>query len=197
MMGSSVTGDQLFDHASEPARIDRSGIELPNGVRPELQADQHRREIGILCMATRAVGKTVEHGGQLRHDLGVQGRETSAQLRPAQRGDADFREHDAAGAVRRQLDEEEVESARQRALRVEDVELGAQRSAQILDHLVDRRDQEVFLRHEVVMHQPGGKIRLRGDALNRRLGESVFEDGGAQAFDDLAPARAGETRASH
>ena len=192
-----MTCDQLFDHASEPARIDRGGIELPGGVRPEQQTNQHHGEIGVLGVAPLTIGQPVEHGGQLRDDLGVQRREAAAQLRPAERRDADLGEQYAARAVGRQLDEEEVETAGERTLGVEDVELGPERRAQILDHLVDSRDQEIFLGHEVMVHQAGGEIGFGGDALHGGFRDAVLEDGGAQSFDDLDAARSGQARASH
>jgi hypothetical protein len=192
-----MTGDQLLDHAAEPARIDRGGIELPEDIRPETQTDQDHRQVGVLRVPTLAVGQAVEQGGELGDDLGVEIGEPPAELRTAERGHADLGEQHAARAVGRQLDEEEIEPARQRALGIEHVELGAERRADLLDDLVDGRDQKVFLGLEVVVHEPGRQTRRLGNALDGRIGESVLQDRGAQTVDDLAAARSGETPASH
>ena len=87
-----MTGNQLFDQASEPARVDRGGIELPRGIRPEQQTNQHHGEIAVLGVTTLTIGKSVQQGGQFRYDLGVQCREAPAQLRPPERRDADLGE---------------------------------------------------------------------------------------------------------
>lgn len=192
-----MTSDQLFDHASEPARIDRGGIELPGGVRPEQQTDEQHGEIGVLRVASLAIGKPIEQRGELRDDLGVQRREALAQLRAAERGDANLGEQHAAVAIGGELDEQEVETARERVLGIEDGELGTERAPQILDDLIDGRDQQVFLGDEVVVDETRRQIGLGGDALHRGFGDAVLEDRGAQSFDDLSAARAGETRASH
>ena len=192
-----MTCDQLLDHAAEPAWVDGCGIELPMRVRPEEQADQHQGQIGIFGVTTATIGQPVEQTGQLGHDLGVQSGEAAAQLRAAERGDADLGEQYAAVAVGGELDEQEVEPALEGALRIQDVELGAQRRPQIFDHLVDGGDQQVSLGDEVVVHQAGGQARLGGDALHRGAGDAVLQDRRPQAVDDLTAARSGETRASH
>ena len=69
--------------------------------------------------------------------------------------------------------------------------------AQVLDDLIDGRDQQVFLRDEVVVDEARGQAGFGGDALHRGLGDAVLQDGGAQTFDDLTAAWSGETRASH
>lgn len=139
----------------------------------------------------------VEERRELRDDLLVEGCQTLAQLRAAKRRDADLGQQHAAVAVGGILDEEEVEPAPEGALGVEHVELGAERGAGVLDDLIDGRDQEVFFRDEVVVHEPGRKVRFGGDALDRRVGDPVLQDGRAQTLDDLAAARSGETRSSH
>ena len=85
-------GNQLVDQASEPARVDRGGIELPSGIRPEQQTNQHHGEISVLGVTILTIGKSVQHGRQLRHDLGVQCRQAPAKLRPPERRDADLGE---------------------------------------------------------------------------------------------------------
>ena len=77
-------------------------------------------------MSILTLGKAVEHVGQLGHDFGIERGEALAQLRPPERRHADLGEEDAAVAVGRELDEEEVEAARQGALRVEHTQLRAQ-----------------------------------------------------------------------
>lgn len=127
----------------------------------------------------------------------VQGCQTLAQLRAAERRDTDLREQHAAVAIGGVFDEEEVQPTRQRALRVEDVELGPERRAGVLDDLIDGRDQEILFRHEVVVHEAGGEIRLGRDALDGGVGDAVLQNGGTQALDDLTPTRTRETRPSH
>ena len=192
-----MTGDQLLDHAAKPARIDGGGIELPEGVRPVRKRDQDHRQVGVLRVTTLAIGQPIEQRRQLGDDLGVEIGEAPAQLRTAQRRDGDLGEQHAARTIGRQLDEQEVEAARQGALRIEHVELGAQRRPEILDDLIDGRDQQVFLRLEVVVHEPCGNARLFGDALHRGVGQTVLQDGGAETVDDLTAARSGEAPASH
>jgi len=118
-------------------------------------------------------------------------------LRAAERRDLDLGEEHAAVAVGGELDEEEIEAARQGALGIEDVELGAERRAEVLDDLLDGRDQQVFLRDEVVVHEAGGDVGLGRGALHRRLGDAVLQDRGAEALDDLPAARSRETGSSH
>ena len=139
----------------------------------------------------------VEERGELRDDLLVECCQTLAQLRAAESRDADLGQQHAAVAVGGVLDEEEVEPAGERALGVEHVELGTERGAGLLDDVIDRRDQKVFLRDEIVVHEPGREIRFGGDALDRRIRDSVLQDGRPQALDDLAAARSRETRTSH
>ena len=192
-----MTGDQLLDHAAEPARIDGGGIELPEGVRPERETDQHQRQVGVFGVATLAIGQPIEQRRQLRHDLAVEIGEAPAQLRAAQRRDADLGEQHAARAVGGQLDEEEVEPAGECALGIEHVELGAQRRPHLFDHLIDRRDQEVLLGLEVVVHEPRRQTGFLGDALDGRVGQAVLQDRSAETVDDLTAARSGQAPASH
>lgn len=139
----------------------------------------------------------VEKRRELCDDFLVQGCQTLAQLRAAECRDADLGQQDAAVAVGGILDEEEVESARERALGIEHVELGAERGAGVLDDLIDGRDQQIFLRDEVVVHEPGREVRFSGNALDRRVRDPVLQDGRTQTLDDLAAPRTGETRSSH
>jgi len=192
-----VTCDQLVDHATQPARVDRCGIKLPARVRTEQQANQHGREIGVFGVTALTVGKAVQQRGELGDDLGVERGEAFAELWPAERGDLDLREEHAAVAVGGELDEEEVEAAGERPLGIEDGELGPERRAQVLDDLLDGRDQQVFLRDEVVVHEARRQVRLDGDALYRGFGDAVLQDRGAQAVDDLAAPRPGEAGSSH
>jgi len=194
---SSMTCDQLLHHAAEPARVDRSGIKLPGGVGAEQQANEHRCEVGVVGVATLTIGHPIEQSGELAHDLVVEVGEPPAELGPAQGGDADLGEEDAALAIGRKLDEQEVEAADERALGVEHVELGAERRSEVLDDLLDGGDQQVFLGDEVVVHEAGREIRLGGDALDRCLRDPVLQDRGSEAVDDLAAARPRETRSSH
>ena len=189
--------NQILDHAAKTARVDGGGVELPGDVRPGQQTEQQHCEVGVLGVPALTLRQTVEHARDLGHDLGVELGETFAELWPPNRGDADLGEEDAAIAIGGKLDEEEVEPAREGALGVEHVELGAQRNAELGDHLIDGRDQQVFLRDEVVVHEAGGQIRFRGDALDGRFGDAVLENGGAQTFDDLAAARTRQTLPSH
>ncbi len=192
-----MTCDQLVDQMTKPARVDRCGIKLPGGVRTEQQTNEHRSELDVVGVPFLTLGKAIEHGGQLRHDLGIQGRQALAELRPAERRDADLGEEDAAVAVGGELDEEEVETAGERAFRVHHAQLRAERLAQGLHDHVDGRDQEVFLRDEVVVHEAGGQVGLGGDALHGRPRDAVLQDGGPQTLDDLDAPRTGETRTSH
>lgn len=148
-------------------------------------------------MPALAVGQSVEQRRQLGDDLGVQIGEAAPQLRATERRHADLGEQHAAVTVGGQLDEEEVETAGERALGIEHVELGAERRPQILDDLIDGRDQQVFLRLEIVVHETRRQAGFLRDALDGGLGDAVLQDGGAQAIDDLAAARSRETPASH
>ncbi len=94
-----MTGDQLVDDATEPARVDGCGIELPNDVCPRQDADQQHCEFGVLGVPTLTFGEPIEHGGQLVDDLGIERRQPLAELRPAERGDADLGEQHAAVAL--------------------------------------------------------------------------------------------------
>jgi hypothetical protein len=192
-----VACDQLLDLTAEPARVDRSGIKLPGGIRSEQQTNEHPGEVGVLGVALATIGQVVEHRSELGHDLFVQRRQTLAQLRATEGRDADLREEHAAVPIGGVLDEEEIQSARERALGVEHVELGAERRACVLDDLIDGCDQEVLLRDEVMVHEPGRELRLGGNALHRGVGDSVLQNRSAQARDDLATARTRETRSSH
>lgn len=93
-----------------------------------------------------------------------------------ERRDADLLEEDAAVAVGRHLEKQEVEPARERALRIEYVELRLDGIPCVLDDLIDGRDQEVFLGTEVVVHEPRRHPGSRGDALHRRAREPVLDD---------------------
>lgn len=143
------------------------------------------------------IGQSVEEGGQLQYDRGVQVRKASSQLWPPECRDADLGEQHAACPVGGKFDEEKVQTARECALGIEHIEFCAQRVAQFLDHLIDGCDQEVFFRHKVMVHKAGGEIGLGRDTLNGCSGEAVLEDGAAQTRNDLAAARSGQTRASH
>lgn len=192
-----MTCDQLLDLTAEPARVDRGGIKLPGGVCTEQQTNEHPGQVGVVGVALPAIGETVEQRRQLGHDLIVQGCQTLAQLRAAKRCDADLGEQDAAVAIGGVLDEEEVEAAREGAFGIEHVELGAERRPGIFDDLIDGGDQEVFLRDEIVMDEAGGEVGLGGDALHRRFGDPVLQDGRAQALDDLTAPGTGEAWATH
>ena len=192
-----MTCDELVDHAAEPARVDHGGIELPSGVCAEQQTNQHRGELGVLGVPVLAVRQPIEQPSQLGHDFFVQGGEPLAKLRPPERGDPDLREENAAFAVGGILDEQEIEPAHERAFGIEHVELCTEGRTQILHDLLDSRDQEVFLRYEVVVDESGGKSRLRCDPLHRCFGDPVLQDRGPEALDDLTSTRSGETRAPH
>jgi hypothetical protein len=114
---------------------------LPGGIRSEQQTNEQRREVGVVGVASLTIGKTVEEAGELGRDFRVQGCQTPAQLRSTQRCHPDLGEQDAAVAIGRELDEQEVETAGEGALGIEHVQLGAERGAQILDDLLDGRDQ--------------------------------------------------------
>ena len=73
-----MTCDELLDHAAESARVDCGGIELPDGVRTEQQADQRRGEIGVLGMPRLTIGQTIEQSRELGHDLLVERGESFA-----------------------------------------------------------------------------------------------------------------------
>ena len=148
-------------------------------------------------MLARAIGKTIEQRRQLVRHVSGEGREAAPELRAAQRRDADLLEEHAAVAVGGHLEKEEVECALEGALRIEDVELRLERVARVCDDLVDRRDEKIFLRLEVVMDESRWKAGVGGDALHRRAGETVLDDGGAQPVDDLAAPRLGEAWTTH
>ena len=148
-------------------------------------------------MLARTVGKPVEQRGQLLDHLGVERSEASAELRTAERRDADLLEEHAAVAIGGDLEKQEVESALERLLRIEHVELRLDGVARVLDHLIDGRNQQVFLRLEVVMDEPRREPRLGCDALHRRASEAMFDDRFAQPVDDLPAARLRKTRTSH
>ena len=173
----------------------RIGQEL--GVGSVEQAQHHGGEIDVGLVLARAIGQAIEQRGDLARHVRVELGEAAPQLRPAERGDGDLLQKDAAIAVGRHLEEEEVERALEGALRIEDVELGLDGLACILDDQIDGGDQQVFLRVEVMMDQTRGHAGVSGDALHRGVGEAVLHDRGAQAVDDLPAARLGETGASH
>lgn len=192
-----MTCDELLHELPESARVDRGGVELPSGIRPEQQTGQDRRQLRVGGVAALTFGQAIEHRGQLGHDLGIERCDALPELRPAERGDADLGEEHAPRALGRELDEEKVEPAREGALGIEHVELGFQRGPQVLDDLIHRRDQKVLLGLEIMVHQTRRQPRFRGDALDGRVGDPVLEDRGAQTFDDLAAPRTRETRPSH
>lgn len=170
---------------------------MPDDVRSRDEADEQHRELGVFGVAVLAVRQPIEHRGELGGDLQIECRESLAELRPAERGDPDLGEQHAAVAVGRHLDEEKVEPAGERALGIEHLQLFAERRAQVFDDLVDGRDQQIFFGHEVVMHEPGRQLRFGGDALHRRVRDTVFQNRGAKTVDDLLPPRAREARPSH
>ena len=51
-----MTGDQLLDLTAEPARVDCSGIKLPNRVRTEQQTNHHAGEVGVFGVTVATVG---------------------------------------------------------------------------------------------------------------------------------------------
>jgi len=190
-------GNELASELAQPSQVDGVGIGEELRVGSVEQAEQHRRELGIGVVVAGAIGQPLEQRRQLLGHVGGERGEAAAQLRAPQCGDADLLEQDAAVAVGRDLEEEEVERPLERALGIEDVELRFQRPARVLDDLVDGVDQQVFLGGEVVMNETGGQPRLRGDALHRGAGESVPDDRRAQPVDDLAAARLSETGTTH
>lgn len=192
-----MTGYQLLGHAAEPARVDRVGIELPVGIGAEQDAHQEQREIGVLGVAPFAVGQTVQQVGELGDDFGVERGQALPQLRPSERRDGDLGEEDAARPVGGKLDEQELQAARQCTLGIQDVQLGTQRRPELLEDRVDGRDQQVFLRVEVVVHEAGGHVGLGGDALHRGPRDAVLQNRRPEPVDDLAPSRSGETGSSH
>lgn len=161
------------------------------------QAQHHGGEIDVGLVLAHAIGQAIEQGRQLVRHVGGERGQAAPELRAADRGDGDLLEEDAAVAVGRNLDEEEVERAFQGTLRIEDIELGLDGLARVLDHLIDRRDQQVFLRDEVVMDQARGHARIAGDALHRGVRQPVLHDGGTKTVDDLTAARLGEARTTH
>ena len=161
------------------------------------QAQHHGGEIDIGVVLACAIGKPVEQRRQLIRHVGGEGSEAAPELRAAQRRDADLLEEHAPIAVGGHLEKEEIERAREGALRIEDIQLRLERVTRVRDDLVDRRDEQIFLRREVVMDQSRGESRVGGDALHRRAGEAVLHDRGAQPVDDLAATRLGEARTTH
>jgi len=158
--------------------------------------DQHG-ELGVLRVPVLAIGQAADERAQLGEHFRVERGDAAAQLRAAERGGADLREQDAPHALGRHLEKEEVERAREGALGIEDVELRFERRLQILDDLIDGRDQQRFLGHEVVVDEAGRHARGCRDALHRCALETVLHDGRAQGVDDLAAARFGEARPTH
>jgi hypothetical protein len=144
-----------------------------------------------------AIGETIEEADELRHDLRVEICDATSQLRPAQRRETDLREEHAAFALGRHLDEQEVQRASERALGIEDVELGLERGTKLVDDLVDGRDQERFLRREVVVDESRRNIGGTRDALHRRALEPALHDHAAKRVDDLLAPRLREARSSH
>ena len=196
-MGSSEARDQLVRHQTEPARVDDATVELSEAVGPGEESHEQEREVGVGGILTGAIRQAAEKRRELADDLGVERGDPAAELRAAQRRDADLGEQHVLRAVRRHLEEEVVERTCERALRIEDGDLRHERLALLRDHLVDGGDQERFLRREVVVDEPGGHARLLRDALDRGVGEPVLHDRGAQPLDDLTAARLREARASH
>ena len=210
-MGSSVARHQLVGDAAQPAQVDDVGVEQQLPVGPEGEAHEQEGEVGVLGPAAAPIrqaaapirqpvapiGQAVEQQGEVAHGLGVELRQTPAQLRAPERGDGDLLEEDAACAIGRHLEVEDVERAGDGALRVEHVELRHQRSPHLVDDLIDGGDEEGLLRVEVVVHQTRGQSRLRRDPLHGRSREAMPHQRGAQPVDDLPPPRLGETRATH
>ena len=87
-----MTCDQPVDQVTEPVRVDRCGIKLPGSVCTEQQTNEHGRELGVVVVSLLALGKAIEHGRKLPHDLGIQCRQALAELWPAERRDGDLRE---------------------------------------------------------------------------------------------------------
>lgn len=172
-------------------------IERQLRIGPEQQTDEHGGEIDVGLAPSGAIGKAIEQGGQLLDHVRVQRREPAAELWPAQRRDADLLEEHATVAIGGDLEEEEVEATRERPLRIEDVELRPDRASRVLDELIDGRDQQGFLRLEVVMDEARRHAGLGGDALDRSAGEAVLHDRVAQPVDDLPAPRLGEAGTSH
>jgi len=224
-VGSSVARHQLVGDAAQPAQVDDVGVEQQLPVGPEGEAHEQEGEVGVLGPAAAPIrqaaapirqpaapirqpvapirqpvapiGQAVEQQGEVAHGLGVELRQTPAQLRAPERGDGDLLEEDAACALGRHLEVEDVERAGDGALRVEHVELRHQRSPHLVDDLIDGGDEEGLLRVEVVVHQTCGQSRLRRDPLHGRSREAMPHQRGAQPVDDLPPPRLGETRATH
>jgi len=194
---SSVPRYQVVGEPAQAARVDAVGVEHPLLVRPIGVTDEQGREVAVGGALAGAVGQAIEQARELARHLRSQRGDALAELRAAEGGDPDLGEQEAALAVGRKLEQQEVEGARERALGVEDVDLGHERRAEVLHHLVDGGDQEVFLGVEVVVDEAGRHLRLLGDALHRGVGEAVLDDGGAEAVDDLAAAGLGEARATH
>jgi hypothetical protein len=194
---SSIARHEIVGETTHAARVDTVGVEHALLVRPVGVTDEQGREVAIFGAPSGAVGQALEQGGQLRDQLGVQLRNALPELRASQRRDPDLGEQQTALAVGAELEQEEIEGAGERTLGVEDVQLGHERGAEVFDHLIDGGDQQIFLGVEVVVDQTGRHLRLLGDALHRRVGEAVLDDGGAEAVDDLPAARLGEAGPSH
>jgi hypothetical protein len=194
---SSVVGHEIVGETTDAARVDAVGVEHPLLFRPVGVTDEQGRKVAILGAPARAIGKSLEQGSKLGDHLLVQLGDALAKLWPPHRGDPDLGKEEHSLAVGTELEQQEVEGTGERTLGVEHVQLGQQRCAQILDHLIDGREEEVFLGVEVVVNQAGRDLGLLGDALYGRLGEPVLDDGGTQTVDDLPPARLREARPSH
>ncbi len=145
----------------------------------------------------RAIRETIEQRRQFGDDFRVQLGDAFAELRAPEGRDPDLGQQQAPLAIGRKLEQQKVERACEGALGIEYVQLRHQGCAEVFDDLVDRCDQQRFLRREVVVNEAGGHAGLCRDALYRGVGETVLDDGGAEAVDDLPPTRPRETRTPH
>lgn len=159
--------------------------------------DQQHGEIMILCVLPRTIGETIEKRGQLGDDFGVQLGDALAELWAPECRDPDLGEQKASLTIGRKLEQQKVESACECALGIEHVQLRHQRRAEVFDDLIDRCDEQGFLGLEVVVDETGRHAGVFRNALHRRVGEAVLDDGGAESVDDLAPTGLRKTRPSH
>lgn len=162
----------------------------------EEAGDEHG-EVGVLGLAAVAVWQAIQQRFELADDLVVQRGDAAAELRAPERCGADLGEEDAAHPLRRHLQEEEVERAGERPFRIENLQLRLERVSQVVDDLIDGRDQERLFRLEVVVDQAGGDARRLGDALNRCALEAALHDRRAERVDDLRAARFRQARPAH
>jgi len=139
---SSKACDELAGEAAESSQVDGIDVGEQLVVGAVQQRNEHGGYVDIGVVTACPVGQAIEQPGELRDHVLRQVGEPTPQLRTAQRRDADLGEQHAAVAVRRQLEEQEVEGTLERALRVENVELGLQRPARVVDDLVDGGDEQ-------------------------------------------------------